>query len=166
MEPQDPHAGGGEHAADHDDGYRDQLDVGHPPERIGHDEQADHARGRQDQLAGLFGSGVAPHPSVQAEDVVGHQGEDEDQTQEGGEMLPVETGCLVPEVGDLGQAVADDDAQGVEAREDQAGADPTGPDGHVPAGLLGRRDAVGRVPEFRVSFVRCPYTHALAPLLK
>ena len=99
-----------------------------PAQRVEGHQHAHHDRGRQDQLAGLLGAGVAPHAAVEPEDVVGGQGDHQRHDQEDRQVLPVETGCLVPEVGDLGEAVSGDDADGVEQGEDQSRSDAAGPD--------------------------------------
>ena len=94
--------------------------------------------GRQDQLAGLLDTGVAPHAAVEAEDVVGDQGDD--HAPRGGTRRSAASSGpgLVAEVGDLGQAVAGDDAEGVEQDEDDPGPDPAGEHGkplHVRPGF-------------------------------
>ena len=160
---------GGEHASHHDDGDRDVLESVPLAHRVQHHQDAHHHGGRQDQLAGLLNAGVAPHPAVQPEDVVGHQRDDQGHGQEGGQVLPVQPWGLVPEVGDLGQAVPGDDTDGVEQGEHQTGPDPAGPDGHVPLASVERR--IGGTPHEPAapprfapeSFARIRSVHPTAP---
>ena len=85
-------------------------------QRVEGHQDGDGDRRREDQLAGLLDAGMAPHAPVEPEDVVGHERDHQGDDEEGGEVLPVEAGGLVPEVDDLGHAVPGHDADGVEQR--------------------------------------------------
>ena len=68
----------------------------------------DHQRGhrRQQDLAGLLDAGVAPDAAVEAEDPVGDEVDGQGQDEEHAEVLPVDGGGAIAEVGHLGGAVA------------------------------------------------------------
>ena len=119
-----------EHASDHHHDRRDELDMEGPSDRPEGDEDAEDGRRGEDDLAGLLGAGMPPHPPVQAEHPVRQQRDDDGDHQEAGEVLPVVGGGLVPEVGDLGEAEPGDDADRVEEDEHDGGPDATRGHGH------------------------------------
>ena len=124
---------------------------------------------REQELTGLVGPGVPPHPAVEAEELVADDGDDDGDGEEAGEVEPVAARGPVAEVGDLGQAVAHDHGDGVEDHEEDGRPAPGWPPWPRAACPSGAR--VGRIyrPRIRVhaAFRRwwCWRIHPYAPLL-
>ena len=164
LETQAPHRHGHERAADEHDPERDPLEVDHAPHRTHRREQDDGDGGRQQHLPGLLDAGVAPDATVEAEHPVGAEVDHESEDQEQEEVLPVLGGRPVPQVGDLGHAVAGRDGQDVEDHEQEPGPDVGGlggepvPPERQPA--QGDEDARGCRPETLPTHCHC---HAICP---
>ena len=81
-------------------------------------------------------------------------------------MLPVEARRLVPEVGDLRQAVSDEDAERVDQCKDEPGPYAAGPHGDVGSAPVARRGAIRNLRFPWELVIRHRQNHAIAPLLK
>ena len=126
VEPDQSHAGGGKHAAHHDDERRDQLDMNRVTDGPEGDEDAERRRHRQEELAGLVGTRMAPHPPIESVETVAEDRHDNGESEELDEVEPVARWGGISEIGHLGKAVADHDRDSIEDDEEDARTDAAG----------------------------------------
>ena len=119
VEPDDTHADGGEHAADHDDGRRHSGNTQRVHRRPEHQEECDRGGSRHDELAGFVGPGVPPDSAVETEQTVAGHGDKNGHHEKLGEVDPVVSGRPVAEVDDFRHAISTQDAQHVEDDKEQ-----------------------------------------------
>ena len=123
METQDTHGHGDEGAAHDHDPQGDTLQSDVVPQRPQSREHHQRGQGRQQDLACLLDAGVTPDAAVETEHPVGAQVDGQGQDEEEAEVLPVDSGSAVPEVGHLGGSVRGHDDDDVEQREDDTSPD-------------------------------------------
>ena len=85
LDRSEPHQG--DRGPERDDGERDRVLVAPDPQR-GEDDQGTAHGPRQHDAPGLLDAGVAPHLSVQPEEVIGQKVQERDDRDEGAEAVP------------------------------------------------------------------------------
>ena len=161
MEAQGTHGHGDEGAAHDHDPQRDTLQSDVVPQRAQSRQHHQRGQGRQQDLACLLDAGVAPDAAVETEHPVGAQVDGQGQDQEEAEVLPVDGGSAVPEVGHLGGSVGGHDDDDVEQREDDTSPDVrcAGSQSVAPEGRTTKSPGLSRVGPLPPN----RYRHSLCP---